>query len=388
MNMVSFAARNVLRNRFRTFLTVLGVAVAVVTFVLLRTVLDAWTLGADFAAKDRIATRHKITFVTSLPKRYIHEIRQVPGVVEATWANWFGAKDPNREDEFFATIAVDGDSFFRVYDDILVEKSQLEAWRMEPTGAIVGDALAKRMKWKVGDKITLLGTIFPGDWQFKISGIYTAKAKAIDRSQFLFHWKYLNESTSRQFRDQIGWVISRVENASKAASISSAIDRRFEEQEIQTLSMSERALNMSFLAMFSAALKSLNIVSLVILLIMALILGNTIAMGVRERTNEYGVLKAIGFLPKHLIAFVVGEAMTVGLLGGALGLLFAYPIVNGGMGRFIEENMGGIFPYFRIAPDTAAMAMLFSIGVAALAAILPALNAAKIQVVEALRRVG
>jgi putative ABC transport system permease protein len=152
--------------------------------------------------------------------------------------------------------------------------------------------------------------------------------------------------------------------------------------------MSERAMNISFMGMFTTILKAMNIVSVVILLIMLLILGNTIAMGVRERTNEYGVLRAIGFLPKHIVLFVIGEAMTIGALGGALGILLSYPLIEKGIGRWLEENMGGWFPYFRIAESTAIAAAVLSIALGALAAAIPAYRASKLDVIDALRRVG
>ncbi|HXS16987.1 MAG TPA: ABC transporter permease, partial [Polyangiaceae bacterium] len=147
-------------------------------------------------------------------------------------------------------------------------------------------------------------------------------------------------------------------------------------------------LNQSFLGMFSAVLNAIDIVSLVITLIMALIVGNTIAMGVRERTHEYGVLRAIGFLPKHLMTFVLGEAATIGFLGGVLGLGLAYPLVEKGMGRFLEENMGAFFPFFRIPPETWVMAMILAVVLGLLAAVVPAYQAAKLNVIDALRNVG
>lgn len=386
MNLTTLAARNALRNRFRTLLTVLGVAVAVLSFVTLRTVIYSWTVGVEAAAKDRLGTRHKVTFIMTLPKRYIEDVRQVPGVVAATWFNWFGGKDPKHEREFFATLAVDKDSVFQVMDEMLVPPEQLQRWKEDRKGAIVGDVLAKKLGWKVGDRVTLTGTIFPGDWEFHVSGIYTATRKSVDRSTFLFHWGYLNESVPERARDQLGWISSRVNDPARAADIAKAIDRVFEDRDVQTLSMSERAMNNSFLGMLSAVLQAVDVVSVVILVILMLILGNTIAMGVRERTHEYGVLRAVGFLPKHLAVFVVAEALTIGLLGGLLGLALAYPLVERGMGRWIEENMGSIFPYFRIAPSTAAAALGLALALALLAAALPAYQAARLHVITALRR--
>jgi putative ABC transport system permease protein len=388
MSIAQIAARNVLRNKTRTVLTMLGVAIAIIAFVLLRTVLDAWMVAAEHAAKDRIATRHKITFVMQLPKRYVEDIKSTPGVKDVTWMNWFGAKDPKNEQEFFATIAVDPKTFLEVYDEIVVPPDQIESWMQNRRGAVVGDVLAKQKGWKVGDRITLTGTIYPGDWEFHISGIYTAKRKSIDRNTLWFHWNYLNDAASVRAKDTVGWIAARIDQPARSAEISQAIDRRFEERDTQTLTMSERAMNVSFLGMFSAILSALDVISVVILVIMTLILGNTIAMGVRERTNEYGTLRAIGFLPRHLVAFVLVEGITTGILGGVLGVLLAYPFVNQGLGRWLEENMGGFFPYFRVEPTTALAALGLAIAFSLAAAALPAYKAAKLEVTDALRRVG
>ena len=148
------------------------------------------------------------------------------------------------------------------------------------------------------------------------------------------------------------------------------------------------AMNLSFMAMLSAILTALNIVSVIILLIMMMILGNTIAMAVRERTREYGVLRAVGFSPRHIGIFIVGEAVTVGLLSGLAGVALSYPVVELGMGRFLEENMGSMFPYFRIEPGTMVVAVMLTVGLSTLAAILPAYQASKLSVTDALRRVA
>ncbi len=387
MNLVTVAARNALRNKFRTSLTVIGAAVAVLAFILLRTVLSAWNVAADHAAKDRLGTRHKVSFILPLPKKYIDTVRAVPGVKQACYANWFGAKDPKDENNFFATLAVDP-TCFDVFDEMVIAPSEKAAWLADRKGAIVGDVLAKKLGVKVGDRVTLSGTIYPGDWQFTVDGIYRASRKSIDRSQFMFHWEYLNESIPERQRDQIGWITTRIDEPSRGAAISAEIDRIFDEKDVQTATMSERAMNLSFMAMVSAMLTALNVVSVIILLIMMMILGNTMAMAVRERTREYGVLRAVGFSPRHIGIFIVGEAVTVGLLSGFVGLALAYPIVELGMGRFLEENMGGMFPYFRIEISTMVAAVFLAVGLSTLAAVLPAYQASKLSVTDALRRVA
>lgn len=389
MKLARVAFRNIWRNKLRTLLSMLAVSVVMLTFILLRTVLSAWTAAAEHSAKDRVATRNKVSFVMPLPLRYVEEIRQIEGVQEVALATWFGGKDSVREDEFFPTVAVQPKLFLDVYDEVAVEEEQKEDWFRTKNGALVGDSLAKLMGWKVGDRITLLGSIYPGEWDMVISGIYTATRKSVDRSTLYFNYDYLNDSLdSALSKDVVGWMIARVDDPSQSANVIRAIDQHFEERELQTLSMSERALNNSFLGMFTAILKALDVVSIVILLIMTLILGNTIAMGVRERTHEYGVLRAIGFLPHHLMAFVFGEAAVMSAIGGTIGVLLSYPLVERGLGRALEENMGGFFPFFRIEPSTAALALVLSAGLGLVAAAIPARAASRLRVVDSLRTTG
>lgn len=388
MTIAGIGLRNAWRNKVRAVLTMLGVAVAVIAFLFLRTILSAWMMGVDYAAKDRLGTRHKVTFILTLPLRYVEQIRQVPGVKAAAYANWFGGKNPNAEDQFFASIAVDPKAFLAVSDELKVSDAQREAWLQNRRGALIGDMLAKQFGWKVGDKVTLAGSIYPGDWEFKIEGIYTVSRSAFDRSSFFFHWDYLNESVPATQKDKVGWVMSRIDDPGQAANIAKRIDDLFADQDTQTVTMSERAMNTSFLGMLSTILKALDYVSVVILLIMGLILGNTIAMGVRERTHEYGVLRAIGFKPRHLAAFILGEALAIGVLGAALGLALAFPFIDQGVGRFLEENMGGFFPYFRVTGKDAGLAASLAIGLAALVAAIPAYQASKLNTIDALRRVG
>jgi putative ABC transport system permease protein len=179
-----------------------------------------------------------------------------------------------------------------------------------------------------------------------------------------------------------------VPDAAQAAAVAQRIDKIFEPRDIQTISMSERAMTTSFLGMISTLLNAVQIVSFVILLIMMLILGNTIAMGVRERTHEYGVLRAIGFMPRHLSAFVIAEAAVIGLLGGAVGLAIGIPLLNEGVSRYFEESFTGLFPYFRVAQRDAVIAMVLSVVIAVVAAVIPAYQASKLHVTDALRKIA
>jgi putative ABC transport system permease protein len=375
---------------FSTVLTILGVVVAMMAFLLLRTVITSWLMGVELAAKDRVASRHKVTFIMTLPKRYVEDIRAVPGVKDVAYFNWFGAKLAGKEDVFFGNMATDPESFLRVYDEIVVPEDHKKNWFENRQGALVGSALAKQLGLKVGDKITLKGTIFPGDWPMTVEGIYTTTRKSIDQSSLWFHWKYLNESPvlTPPMKDQVGWITSKINNASDAANITKRIDTMFDTRDVQTLSMSEGAMNASFMGMFSTLLKAIDLVSIVILVIMMLILGNTIAMGTRERTHEYGVLRAIGFMPKHLAFFVLGEAAVIGLVGGIVGVAFSYFMVNNGMGQAIEEGSGGMFLYFRMKESDAILGVFLATAIAAVAAAIPAYRASKLDVIDALRRVA
>jgi len=388
VTLTGLAVRNLARNKFRVVLTVAGVAVAILAFLLLRTVTWAWTNAADWAAKDRVVTRHKVTFVMSLPKRYVEEVRQSPHVKLATWANWFGGKDPKHDREFFSALGADPATYFDVYDEMNVPTDQLETWKHDRQGAIVGDVLARKLGWKVGDKVILQSGIYPGDWQFTIDAIYTAMAKSVDRSTFIFQWDYLNDSLPPARRDTVGWIVSRIDDPARVAEVGVLLDKRFDDRDTPTLSQDERSFQAGFMAMFSAVIKAMNIVSGVILVIMTLILGNTIAMGARERASEYGVLRAIGFLPGHVVMWILGEALLMGALGGLVGLGIAWPFINLGIGRFVEENLGSMFPYFRLETANAVLALALAALLGTAAAAIPAWRASKLRVIDAVRRIA
>jgi putative ABC transport system permease protein len=321
-----------------------------------------------------------------LPKRYIDDVRATPGVEAATWANWFAAKDPKQRTQFFAGFAADHQSWFNVMNDMKVDQAALDAWNTTPNGAILGDVLAKTLEVEVGGKVTINSDIYPGDWEFVVVGIYTPLRKSVDRNSMVFRWDYLNNDKRAVYsHEQIGWVMSRITDSSKSAEISKAIDQKFDEKDDQTVTMSERAFQLSFLGGFSAVLKAFDLVSLVILLIMTLILGNTIAMSVRERTHEYGVLRAIGFPPSHILGFILGESLLVAFVGGLLGIGLVQLVLNMMIGPALEAN-GGMFAYFHASGSV----LLMGLGIAALlgvvAGVIPAILASRLKVTDALRR--
>ncbi len=388
MNLATYARRNLFRRRGRTILTLIAVAVAILIFSIIQTVVAAWNAGADQAASDRLATRHKVSITMQLPKLYIDELRKVPGIEASTWATWFGAKDPKQRTEFFAGFAADHETWFDVMDEMVVPPEQLEEWKRTPSGAILGDMLARTLEVKVGDKLVIASDIYEGDWEFKVVGIYKPARRTVDRNSMVFRWDYLNNDPRAAFaHDQLGWMMSRIQDSTKSAELSRTIDKIFDERDDQTLTMSERAFQLSFLGAFAAVLDAFWWASVGILAIMGLILANTIAMSVRERIHEYGVLRAVGFRPGHIFGFIVGESLLIGLVGGVLGVLLTLGLVNGLMGPAIEENMAGLFPYFQAPLAVVVMALGLAVAGGIAAGLVPAITASRRSVTDALRRV-
>jgi putative ABC transport system permease protein len=387
MNLVTIAVRNAARNKFRAAFTVLGAVVSVLAFVLLRTVLNAWNVGAEHAAKDRLAVRHKISFSLPIPKRYVETVRTVPGVEHACFFSFFGGKNPKYPTESFSGMAADA-ACLDVMDDLVIPPDQVAAWLANRQGAIVGDLLARKLDLKIGDKITLEGTLYPGQWSFEVVAIYTAIRKSVERSAFVLHWEYLNDSVPEWQRDQVGWINAKITDPSRAPAISDEIDRLLGEKDIPTKTMSERAAGVASLGEISALLTALEIVSAIILVIMTMIVGNTIISGIRERTREYGVLQAIGFRPHHVIAFIVGEAATMGLLAGALGVAIAYAFIGKVVGPFLEDNLAQMFPYVQMNHWTAVAALFLATALPVAVAIVPAYQTSRRPVIDSLRRVA
>ena len=393
MTLARLVVRNLTRNHFRFVATVLAVAVSTVTFVLLRTAVWAWTAAGDAAPRDRIVTRNKVSFAIPLALRYADDLgahAHALHVTGWTFATWFGGRDPLHPKQSFATVAVDERTYFELYDEVIVSPDVLARWKNDRRGVIVGDVLARRMGWKPGDVVRLESGVFPElpIWEFTVDGVYDARAKNIDRSWFIIHWSYVNDALERSRRDQVGWITSRVDARFSSAEVTAAIDRIFEDRDVQTMSQDEGTFHKSVLATMSALLRAIDVVSLGVLVIMALVVGNTMAMAVRERSGEYAILRAAGFLPRHVAAWVVGEAVLISLLGGAVGAGLSVPLVDGLAGPWIEENLVQAFHWYRTNPSTLAAAFALSALSGALASAVPAWQLSRMSVVAALRRIG
>jgi putative ABC transport system permease protein len=385
MNLATYVRRNLFRRPGRTILTIVAVTVTVLIFCVIQTAVAGFNSGADAATGDRLATRHKVSITMQLPKHYIDELRQVPGVKVATWANWFAAKDPKERIPFFAGFAVDPETWFDVQDEMSVPPDQLARWKQTPNGAIIGDLLAKALDVKVGGTMVITSDIYPGNWEFQVVGIYTPLRKTADRNTLVFRWDYLNNDPRAVYsREHLGWMLSRITDSTHSADISRAIDAKFDTNDDQTETMTERAFQLSFLGGLAAVMTAFEVASRAILLIMTLILANTIAMSVRERTNEYGVLRAIGFPPGHIFGFILGESVLIAAIGGMIAIGLDVLAVNHGLGPLLEEKGG--FRVFRTPVETLAIALGAAAVLGVIAGSIPARRASRLKVTDALRR--
>src|ERR1700694_4575434 len=261
--------KNALRHKLRTTLTVAGIAVAITAFGLLRTIVDAWYAGANASSSARLVTRNALSLTFSLPLTYVQRIRQVPGVGSVSWANWFGGVYIT-ERNFFPQFAIDAPTYLDMYPEYLLAPEPKKAFMLDRQGCIVGRKTAEQYGWKVGDQIPLRGTIFSGTWTFNLRGIYDGANKGTDQSTMYFHWSLLNETVKKRFPrrgDQIGVLIVQLKDPEQAAPVHSAIDAVFKNSLAETLTETEKAFQLGFVAMTEAILLAIQAVSFVVIII-------------------------------------------------------------------------------------------------------------------------
>ncbi len=376
--------RNAFRHKLRTLLTISGMAVAILSFCLLQTVIDAWYAGVAASSSTRLISRNAISLIFSLPLFYKERIRQVDGVTLVSYGNWFGGyyQDPKN---FFANFAIEPRSYLELYPEFVIKDADKSAFLRDRRGVAVGRKLAERFGWKVGDEITLKGTIFPGDWPMVLRAIYSGRDKTVDETQLLFHWDYLNETLRQSLparADQVGFYTIGVRNPDRAAEISEAIDALFKNSTAETLTETEKAFQLSFVAMSETILTAVRLVSFVVIIIILVVVANTMAMSVRERLWEYAVFKTLGFVGTQIALLILGESLVITLLGGALGIALTFPLASA-FGRAV----GTFFPTFNVAPLTLYQALAAAVGVGMAAALLPARQAVRIGIAAGLRRI-
>jgi putative ABC transport system permease protein len=386
MRIFKLIFKNALRHKLRTALTILGLAIAVLAFGVLRTVLDMWAESVDAAAVNRLITRQAVSFIFPLPYSYRAKIEKISGIEKVSFANWFQGVyiDKNK---FFARMAIDPGTFFDVYSEFLISPKELETFKQERNSCVVGSEIAKQYGFKIGDVIQIEGDIYPGTWEFVVRGIYQPQEKSTDATQMLFHWSYLDERMKQEMPGRagmVGWYIVKIKDPSQAAAISEEIDDLFKNSPNATKTETERAFTQNFISGLNSLLMAMNFVSFVIIGIIMLVLGNTMIMSARERTREYAVFKTLGFSAGHLVGLILGESLLIAALGAGLGVLLTYPIVAG----IAAAMPKGFFPFFYITPTTLVLAAGAALFIGLVASIFPIQRALRTRIVDGLRFIG
>ncbi|HQR11639.1 MAG TPA: ABC transporter permease [Casimicrobiaceae bacterium] len=373
--------KNSLRHKLRTSLTVVGIIVAITAFGLLRTIVEAWYAGAEGSSSARLVTRNAISLTFALPLNYAQKIRQVPGVAAVSWANWFGGVYI-KEGNFFPQFAIEP-SFLELYPEFVLKPEEKKAFMVDRKGAVAGRKLADQYGWKVGDQIPLRGTIFPGTWTFNLRAIYDGVDAKVDETQFYFHWNYLNEVVKAKYPrrgDQIGMYFIEIRDPAQAAQVSQDVDATFKNSLAETLTETEKAFQLGFIAMTEAILLAVQAVSYVVIVIIMAVMANTMAMTARERYGEYATLKALGFGSGFVALLIFGESIGIALIGGAIGILLTFPLAAAFAGA-----LGTLFPVFFVTQETVLKQVAAALVVGIVAACVPAWRAAKVRIVDGLR---
>ena len=384
MHALKLILRNALRHKIRTGLTVFGLFVAVLAYGLLQTVVDAWYAGAAAASKTRLIARSAISLTFTLPLSYEARIKGVDGVTSVARSTWFGGiyKEPKN---FFPQFAVSG-NYLDLYGEFRLPADERQAWMRDRRGALIGRQLANQYGFKVGDVIPLRGSIYQGDWQFIVRGIFDGSDDTKITRHMLFHWEYLNEwLVQRPARraNQTGVFIVGIGAPERAAEVSRQVDALFENSVAETLTETETAFQLSFVAMSNEIIAAIRVVSYVVILIILAVMANTMAMSARERTAEYATLKALGFGPGFVALLIFGESLAICAAGGGVGLWLTPHAAAA-----FKQSVGGIFPMFAVSQATQIAQALSALAVGIVAAIVPAVQASRVRIVEGLRAMG
>jgi putative ABC transport system permease protein len=386
MKVFKLIFKNSVRHKLRTFLTILGIAIAVMAFGILRTVVTAWYAGVEASSANRLITRQAISFIFPLPYAYREQIIKLPGVSNVTFANWFMGVYIDKN-QFFARLAVETETFFDVYPEFVVPQDELEAFKKERNACVIGRDIATRYNLKPGDNMTIDGDIYPGKWDFVVRAIYQPRDKTVDATQMFFHWKYLDERMKQEMPTRagdVGWYVVKIKDASQSAVASEQVDALFKNSRDETKTETERAFQQGFIQGSSAIITAMNFMSFVIIGIIMLVLGNTMIMSARERTREYAVLKTLGFSGGHLVGLILGESLVIACLGAGIGIFLTVPAVDG----FAAAMPKGFFPVFFIEPLTYVLAGSSAIVIGLVASIFPLQRALKMRIVDGLRFIG
>ena len=377
--------RNSWRQPLRSSLTVLGMALAVLAFCLLRTMVAVWDAAVASASPVRLVTRNAVSLMVPLPLAYYPRIKSIPAITAVTYGQWFmGIYRDERH--FFPQLAFDLPSYFEIYPEFILPADQKAPLYRDRRGCAAGRQLARRYGWRLGDAIVIRSTELQEEFTFILRAIYRGSDPTIDEGRLFFHWDYLNEKIKKidpERADQVSWFISQVSRPELVGPTAAQIDAMFKNSRAETLSESEAVFRTQMVSMTSAILTSIKVVSWVVIGVILIILANTIAMSARERRGEYAVLKTMGFQPRHLAALIMGESMLLALSGGLLGVILTFPAV-----QLFRILLGHYFRVFPLTYTNLALGLAAALAVGLLAALAPAWQASRAGIAEALGRVG
>jgi putative ABC transport system permease protein len=371
------------RKKIRTGLTILSIIVAFILFGYLTAIRQAFDAGVEVAGADRLVVRHKVSIIQLLPQAYEGRIEQVEGVDNAVHTTWFGGIYQEAKN-FFAQMPIEPEELFDMYPEYIISDEQKAAWLENRVGAIAGRGLVERFGWKLGDRIPINATIWTKKdggrtWEFDLVGIYDGAEKGTDTSQFFFRYDYFDE-TRAGGTGQVGWYTVRVTDPDKAAEVAADIDAEFANSAAETKAEPEGAFVQGFANQIGNIVFIIMSIMSAVFFTILLVAGNTMAYTVRERTNELAVLKAIGFTDKAVLGLILGESFALTFVGGSMGLGLAWLLVSTG------DPTGGSFPVFYLPTRDLFLGFLLIAVMAVVAGIIPALQAQRLQIADALRR--
>jgi putative ABC transport system permease protein len=370
---------NLKRKKVRTTLTIGSFMVAFFLFGILAAVRMAFSFRVDVAGVDRLDVINRVSLILSLPYSYRDRLLQMQGVSGVTYAAWFGGIYQDQRN-FFPQFAVDKDTWLDVYSEYVVPQDQRDAFLRDRQACLVGRSLAKRFGFKVGDRIPLKGTIWPGTWEFNVAGIYDGKRSDVDTSTMFFRYDYLEERRSFG-KGTVGWYIVKLNNPDDTVKVVKAIDENFANSPYETLTQTEQAFAASFAKQIGNVEFLIMSIGTVVFLTLLLVTGNTMAIAVRERTGELAVLKTIGYSDLGVLGLILAESVLIAGQGGLFGLALASVAVPGISHAL--PMMGAL----RLSPLILLFGFFLALGVGAVAGLLPALGAMRLRVAVALRRV-
>jgi putative ABC transport system permease protein len=372
---------NLVRKKVRLLLTIGSFAVALFLFAFLGVVRDAFG-RTNLASADRLIIINRTSIINPIPLSYRDKILRIPGVKSITHNNWFGGVYQD-EKNFFAQFVIDPENQRQVIPELVVPDDQWAAFVKDREGAIVGARTIERFHWKIGDRIPIKSTIAnTGTWEFNIDGVYHGTRPGDDETQFWFQWDYFEERVPETFKGNVGWYVLKVKNPDDAPRIAKAIDTAFANSPYETKTETESTFAAGWVKQFGNIRFLIVTIGSVVFFTLLLVTGNTMAISVRERTNELAVLKAIGFSDRKVLGFVLGEALMIAIFGGVIGLLVALVLIP-----FISRALNGIVPVLFLSPTILAFGFVTALVVGFISGFLPGVGAMRLRVVSALRRV-